>query len=80
MDIVDIIVTAVAVGVLLFMIIGTIVVRRLEIKQWNNGYCRECGKLWIHFDTDSHGGRMYRCENWHVCIISYNIDKVKEVK
>ena len=30
-----------------------------EIRDWNGGVCRETGAPWIHFDTDSQGGRAY---------------------
>lgn len=62
--------------VLLIITVGPIYARRQEKKNWNRGYCPTCGKPWIHYDTDSQGGRMYRCENWHSCDISYRVDKI----
>lgn len=58
-------------------IIGTIWCRQVEKRDWNNGYCSECNTKWDHVDTDSQGGRMYRCncEERHTCWISYNVDK-----
>ena len=60
-----------------FIIFGGMIVKKSEKKRWNNGICKECGLKWIHFDTDSQGGRMYRCDNWHYCNVSYNVDKIK---
>lgn len=34
---------------------------RSEKKLWNQGYCLECGGEWVNFDTDSQGGRGYKC-------------------
>lgn len=62
-------------GVLLFITVGIIYVRRQEKKNWNRDICPHCGKPWMHYDTDSQGGRMYRCENWHSCDVSYRVDK-----
>lgn len=78
MEIVDIVAIIIIVATVLLIIIGSIMVRRSEIKHWNNGYCKECGLPWKQFDTDSQGGRMYRCDNWHYCDISYKVDKIKE--
>ncbi len=62
-------------GVLSFITIGPVLVRHKEKKKWNKGICPICGKPWMHYDTDSHSGRMYRCENWHSCDVSYRVDK-----
>lgn len=78
MDIVDIIAIIIAVATVLFITIGSITVKRSEIKNWNNGYCKQCGLPWILYDRDSQGGRMYKCDNWHYCDISYKVDKIKE--
>jgi|WetSurSiteA1Bulk_404760.scaffolds.fasta_scaffold77249_1 hypothetical protein len=47
-----------------------------EKDRWNQGYCPECGGDWEHFDTDSQGGRMYKCTGGHYVVITYpRIDK-----
>jgi hypothetical protein len=33
-----------------------------EKKRYNNGFC-SCGSRWIHFDCDSQGGDMFKCDN-----------------
>lgn len=71
----DILILSFTGGVLLFITVGPIYVRRQEKKIWNRGQCPTCGEPWIHYDTDSQGGRMYRCDNWHGCTISYRVDK-----
>ena len=76
MDVLDIIAIVFCVAVVIF---GFTYVRYSEKKNWNNGICPHCGKPWIRFDTDFQRGRMYRCENWHFCDISYNADKRKEI-
>ena len=48
--------------ILLFVLVGYLA-RKAERKAYNNGICPKCyGKL-IQFDTDSQGGRMFKCEN-----------------
>lgn len=65
--------------IFIFLIcLGAIAVRTKEKKEWNNGYCKECGEKWQLFDVDSQGGRMYKCSNRHRCDISYNVDKIKK--
>lgn len=52
--------------------------RSVEKKKFNNGICSECGGKWEHFDTDSQGGRGYRCLECNRYIwISYKVDKIK---
>ena len=56
-------------------IIGILIARHNEKRQWNNGYCA-CGSPWRHFDNDSQGGRGYCCDKCHSYIwISYRVDK-----
>ena len=48
-----------------------------EARDWNGGTCRTHGTPWACFDTDSQGGRMYKCtsaEGRCHCEISYPID------
>ena len=61
--------------ILIQIIIGVVLIRRYEKKEWNNGICPKCGDKWRLFDIDSQGGRMYRCNNWHFCNVSCNVDK-----
>ena len=75
----DIVIIVFSVTVVVFLVFGMIYARYSEKKNWNNGVCSKCGKPWMYFDIDSQGGRMYRCENWHYCDISYNVDKRKEI-
>ena len=63
--------------ILIQIIVGVILIRRYEKKEWNNGICPKCGEEWKLFDVDSQGGRMYRCDNWHYCDVSYSIDKIR---
>ena len=30
-------------------------------RRWNGGRCHRHGRVWRYFDTDSQGGRGYRC-------------------
>lgn len=48
---------------------------QLEMKAWNNGICKKCGGKWRQFDTDSQGGRGYKCDGGHYEWISYPVDK-----
>jgi len=39
--------------------------RKREREAWNKGTCTKCYTAWRQFDTDSQGGRGYKCENDH---------------
>ncbi len=54
----------------------------LEKEKYNDGYCRNCGKRLIYFDSDSQGSRGYKCpECGYTAWVSYrNIDKNKKLK
>lgn len=52
--------------------------RYFEKREWNGGTCPKCGKLWERFDTDSQGGRGYKCPCPQNIWISYpGVDKRK---
>ena len=43
---------------------------RREFRIWNKGICEENNLPWIHFDTDSQGGRGYKAGDrycWITC-------------
>ena len=56
-------------------VIGVIACRRREKKDWNNGVCAESGLPWLHFDTDSQGGRGYKDGQGNYIWVSYRVDK-----
>ena len=47
----------------------------LDKKSWNRGMCRRCKAPWKYFDTDSQGGRGYKCGNGHYTWISWLKEK-----
>ena len=47
----------------------------IEKRQWNSGTCSSCDTYWEYHDTDSQGGRMYKCDNDHVIWVSYGHDR-----
>ena len=49
--------------------------RYQEKKEWNDGICSISGKKWIHFDTNSQGGRGYKDNEGNYCWISWGVDK-----
>lgn len=50
-----------------------------ERRDWNGGQCRKCGGGWEYFDTDSQGGRGYKCKCGEHIWISYPlIDRRKQ--
>lgn len=65
---------AISIPISLFILSG-VYARHIEKKKWNNGICDKCNNNWYHYDTDSQGGRMYKCVNGHSCNISYKVDK-----
>lgn len=77
MDLFSSVVFCLLVFVLVCGLVGMFVVRNIEKKEWNNGVCPKCGNDFKLIDGDSQGGRMYRCDNWHACCVSYNVDKRK---
>ncbi|KKK78304.1 hypothetical protein LCGC14_2844900 [marine sediment metagenome] len=48
--------------------------REGEKKLWNGGWCPECRMYWARFDTDSQGGRGYKCICANYIWISYAVD------
>ena len=50
--------------------------RQKEKVLWNGGFCPQCYREWRSFDTDSQGGRGYKCDacGQHIWI-SYSVDK-----
>ena len=40
----------------------------IEKKQFNNGICPKCGNRLRYFDTDSHGGKGFTCDNCHYTV------------
>lgn len=67
---------------LVFAVVGGLVVLGTaaclaEKRDWNGGLCGKCWqhRPWISFDTDSQGGRGYRCEGGHHLWVSYPVDK-----
>lgn len=52
-------------GMLVFTLISGITLSTFAIKEekeiFNNGECPNCGCKWMLFDTDSQGGRGYKC-------------------
>lgn len=46
-----------------------------EKRAWNGGLCRKCWTRWRCYDTDSQGGRGYKCETGHGCWISWPVDR-----
>ena len=42
-----------------------------DYRAWNYGTCRKCRTQWRYFDTDSHGGKGYKCDGGHVTWVSY---------
>lgn len=75
------------IGIFLILLIVTggplvLLGSKLESKDFNKGVCRVCGKKLRHFDTDSQGGRLYTCENFHtlVCVSYPWVDKSFENK
>lgn len=44
-----------------------------DLRVWNGGYCKQSGKPWRRFDTDSQGGRGYSDGEGHYCWISWPV-------
>ena len=66
--IITILVTLFVAGVLLGIM--------LEKNNFNNGVCPHCNKKLKNFDTDSQGGRGYKCECGYHTWVSYKcVDK-----
>lgn len=60
--------------VLPFCLLGS----RLEGWQWHGGHCSRCGSPWRYFDTDSQGGRGYKCGCGRCIWVSWpSVDVVK---
>lgn len=64
--------------IILVVLVGAFLVQRREKRNWNKGYCSDCGTKWTFFSYDSHGDIGYYCTKCNRYIwISYNVDKYK---
>lgn len=66
--------------VLSILIVAVIVITLIgyltEKRKFNNGKCKCCGEKLELFDTDSQGGRGYKCPKCNTYLwISYKVDK-----
>lgn len=62
--------------IIIILIVGMMIARHFEKKEFNNGYCTVCNKRLRNFDTDSQGGRGYCCPKCGRTIwVSYPVDK-----
>ena len=66
-------------GVVFFLLvlIGSVVTRRREKKEWNNGICAESGRPWVNRDVDLQGGRLYSDMAGNDTWVSYGVDKIR---
>jgi len=64
-------------SLILIILIGMTWARSREAAAYNGGYCTEClDSPMVRFDTDSQGGRGYRCDECHRRIwVSYGVDR-----
>ena len=46
-------------------------VYKQDLKDWNNGYCKECNSPWKAFDVDSSGAVGFKCSCGRCIWISY---------
>lgn len=58
----------VAALVVLSLLWLVVIVRRVELHMWNNGYCPRCGEAWTSFDGDPRG---YNCALGHYIWIGW---------
>ena len=61
-------------GLVIFFTVW-VLASRSEAKQWNKGKCVVCQGDWECFDTDSQGGRGYKCGCERRSWISFNVDR-----
>lgn len=65
--------------ILLVIVVGMIVTRNYEKKEYNNGICPKCGGNLRYFDSDSQGSRGYNCDKCNNFVwVSYNVDKPRK--
>lgn len=70
------------IGNVIFLAIMTYASIRFEAKEYNNGFCPKCGAELVQYDTDSHGGRCYKCSKckYPVWVSNHCVDKKKARK
>ncbi len=66
---------AIPVALLILMICGGIWAYKIEKRLWNNGICAKYNEPWVYFDSDSQGGRGYKCHEQYLWV-SYPVDTV----
>ena len=70
--------TLIVVAVFLALLLAS---RVYERRVWNDGVCRESGRPWVYFDTDSEGGDGYvddpawRANDLHIAWFSWGVNK-----
>ena len=65
----------ITIGVILLIILSSIGIM-FEKRDFNNGICPHCNNKLRNFDTDSQGGRGYKCDCGYHTWVSYNcVDK-----
>ncbi len=67
----------IAIAVLALLVSGLIWAITSESRAWNNGLCAKYGEPWVHFDTDSQGGRGYKCRDATIWI-SWPVDRISK--
>ena len=65
-------------GVWVVMVVCLYIFRRIERRQWNNGFCDRCGTAFTFWHTEPfEGDRVYNCENCRKQIsLTYSVDKL----
>lgn len=66
---------ALPIGFIALMVAGAIWAYNREKRIWNNGLCARYHEPWVQFDTDSQGGRGYKCRDIHIWI-SWPVDRL----
>lgn len=65
----------IALFMMTLVVIAGISGRYYEKRDWNGGTCPKCFERYECYDTDSQGGRMYKCSCGYGPDISYSVDK-----
>lgn len=68
------------VGLMVAQLILSLILKRRDKKEWNDGVCRKCGKPWRFVYHNRKGERAYKCENNHWCEVYYDVDGRKKAR
>ena len=58
---INVVLPSILILLVLILMLGPVIFRRIEKREFNKGFCTECGEHMQHFDVDSSGADGWCC-------------------